>query len=313
MKKTLTVEFNIYSTICKCLFTPIILMFITTKICSGNIIEGYRNLQLSRCKIDKKTSIDTNKKNKKEFNYTSKYKANILFKNTKDKKTNIRNDNFNQPSSNASSNSNKNSLNNLQTFKNHQIISKKNDNIPQNVGNIEKKQKTQNNCLCINSKTTNNTTKKNPKYADKKKIAVLKNAYAYNENNNTQAQSHINNEFRIISDNLMKNSMGQLTKKSIHRLALKNISNINHFENQLYKNNTKINSKLAVSAALIGLFQPHDIGKVNFTVGIGGYNSSHAIAIGSGYRINRNAAVKASFAYFDKKNVMYNISLHLGW
>lgn len=103
------------------------------------------------------------------------------------------------------------------------------------------------------------------------------------------------------------------TATSAHGLTQKNTSRINNLENQLSKTNKKIDRGLAASAALTGLFQPYGVGKVNFTAGMGGYGSSQAIAIGSGYRINENAAVKAGLAYSGGNNVMYNASFNLEW
>lgn len=103
------------------------------------------------------------------------------------------------------------------------------------------------------------------------------------------------------------------TATSAHGLAQKNTSRINNLENQLSKTNKKIDRGLAASAALTGLFQPYGVGKINFTAGMGGSGSSQAIAVGSGYRINENAAVKAGLAYSGGNNVMYNASFNLEW
>ncbi|MGP1925054.1 MAG: YadA-like family protein [Arsenophonus sp. NEOnobi-MAG3] len=97
------------------------------------------------------------------------------------------------------------------------------------------------------------------------------------------------------------------------KLAQKNSSQINHLEDRFLKNNTKIERGLATAAALTGLFQPYGVGKVNFTAGIGGYASSQALAVGTGYRITENAAVKAGVAYSGGNNVMYNASFNVEW
>ncbi|MGP1947496.1 MAG: YadA-like family protein [Arsenophonus sp. NC-PG7-MAG3] len=97
------------------------------------------------------------------------------------------------------------------------------------------------------------------------------------------------------------------------QLSQKNNSRINHLDNMYLKQNTKIERGLATSAAFTGLFQPYGIGKINFTVSIGGYGSSQAIAVGTGYRITENAAVKAGIAYSDGNNVIYNASFNLEW
>ncbi|WP_174224032.1 YadA-like family protein, partial [Candidatus Fukatsuia symbiotica] len=98
-----------------------------------------------------------------------------------------------------------------------------------------------------------------------------------------------------------------------HALAYKNASKINNLQYELSKTNKKIDRGLATSAALTGLFQPYNVGKVNVTVGVGGYNASTAIAIGTGYRFNEYTAVKAGVAYSGENNLMYNTSFNLEW
>ncbi|WP_406850548.1 YadA-like family protein [Candidatus Arsenophonus nilaparvatae] len=88
---------------------------------------------------------------------------------------------------------------------------------------------------------------------------------------------------------------------------------INHLEDKLSETNTKIERGLATSAALTGLFQPYGVGKVNFTASIGGYGASQALAVGTGYRITENAAVKAGVAYSGGNHVMYNASFNFEW
>ncbi|CAK8740316.1 hypothetical protein SODG_003759 [Sodalis praecaptivus] len=103
------------------------------------------------------------------------------------------------------------------------------------------------------------------------------------------------------------------TATSAHGLAQKNTSRINNLENQLSQTNKKIDRGLAASAALTGLFQPYGVGNVNFTAGMGTYGSSVAMAVGSGYRINEHAAVKAGLAYSGGNNVTSNASFNLEW
>ncbi|MEN3257587.1 YadA-like family protein [Sodalis endosymbiont of Spalangia cameroni] len=103
------------------------------------------------------------------------------------------------------------------------------------------------------------------------------------------------------------------TARSAHGLAQKNTSRINNLENQLSKTNKKIDRGLAASAALTGLFQPYGVGNVNFTAGMGTYGSSVAMAVGSGYRINEHAAIKAGLAYSGGNNVTSNASFNLEW
>lgn len=101
--------------------------------------------------------------------------------------------------------------------------------------------------------------------------------------------------------------MESLTQKNLQTPRIKDI------ENKLSKTNTKIDRRLAASAALTGLFQPYGVGKINFTAGMGGYGSSQAIAVGLGYRISENTVFKAGVAYSGGSNVMYNASFNLEW
>lgn len=96
-------------------------------------------------------------------------------------------------------------------------------------------------------------------------------------------------------------------------MATGNTSRIKNLEKGLAKTNKKINRGLASSAALTGLFQPYGVGKVNFTASMGGYGSSNAIAIGSGYRVTENAAIKAGLAYSGENSITYNVSFNLEW
>lgn len=103
------------------------------------------------------------------------------------------------------------------------------------------------------------------------------------------------------------------TATTAHAIAQKNTSRIKNLENQLSKTNAKIDRGLAASAALTSLFQPYGVGKFNVTAGIGGYGSSQALAIGTGYRINKNMAIKAGAAYSASGSMMYNASFNVEW
>ena len=71
----------------------------------------------------------------------------------------------------------------------------------------------------------------------------------------------------------------------------------------------------AAQAALNGLFQPYNVGKFNVTAAIGGYESEQGVAIGTGYRVNENFAVKAGVAtnLSNFKGVTYNLGANLEW
>ena len=71
----------------------------------------------------------------------------------------------------------------------------------------------------------------------------------------------------------------------------------------------KMKKGFASQAALNGLFQPYNVGKFNVSAAIGGYDSEQAMALGAGYRLNKNFAIKAGIASdlsgFD--HVTYNV------
>ena len=71
----------------------------------------------------------------------------------------------------------------------------------------------------------------------------------------------------------------------------------------------KMKKGFASQAALNGLFQPYNVGKFNVSAAIGGYDSEQAMALGAGYRFNKNFAIKAGIASdlsgFD--HVTYNV------
>ena len=71
----------------------------------------------------------------------------------------------------------------------------------------------------------------------------------------------------------------------------------------------KMKKGFASQAALNGLFQPYNVGKFNVSAAIGGYDSEQAMALGAGYRFNKNFAIKAGIASdlsgFD--HVAYNV------
>lgn len=77
----------------------------------------------------------------------------------------------------------------------------------------------------------------------------------------------------------------------------------------------KVNKGFAANAALSGLFQPYGVGKINMTAGVGGYQSESAVAVGVGYRINENVAVKGGIATAvgNGSSTMYNASVNFEW
>ena len=94
---------------------------------------------------------------------------------------------------------------------------------------------------------------------------------------------------------------------------LKNRQDLRALENDLRETNERLDNGLAASAALNGLFQPYGVGKLNITAAVGGYQSTQAVAVGTGYRFNENIAVKTGMAYTGSNDVMYNMAVNLEW
>ena len=94
---------------------------------------------------------------------------------------------------------------------------------------------------------------------------------------------------------------------------LKNRQDLRSLENDLRETNERLDNGLAASAALNGLFQPYGVGKLNITAAMGGYQSTQAVAVGTGYRFNENIAVKTGVAYTGSNDVMYNMAFNLEW
>ncbi|NBI42419.1 hypothetical protein GVX76_02760 [[Haemophilus] felis] len=68
---------------------------------------------------------------------------------------------------------------------------------------------------------------------------------------------------------------------------------------------------LAAQAALNGLFQPYNVGKVNVTAALGGYKSATALAVGAGFRATEKFAVKAAVATpTNFKGLSYNVGVN---
>ena len=142
--------------------------------------------------------------------------------------------------------------------------------------------------------------------------ATLKSANSYTDRSSKETLSSAN----IYTDSKIS-SYGNKLYQDLHQYTDEKADQLNNRINQVNKRIDKVNKRidkgLASSAALTGLFQPYGVGKVNFTAGIGGYRSTQALAIGSGYRVNENTAIKAGMALSDSKNIMYNASFNLEW
>ncbi|AKD37462.1 ubiquitous surface protein A2H [Pasteurella multocida subsp. multocida OH4807] len=80
---------------------------------------------------------------------------------------------------------------------------------------------------------------------------------------------------------------------------------------QLSDLNKSVKNGLATQSALNGLFQPYNIGKMNVSAALGGYKSHNALAVGAGFRFNKNVAAKAGISSsFDGSALSYNMGVN---
>ena len=88
---------------------------------------------------------------------------------------------------------------------------------------------------------------------------------------------------------------------------------LDHLDNRVNNLNKDLKRGLAAQAALNGLFQPYNVGKLNLTAAVGGYKSQTAVAVGTGYRYNENIATKAGVAFTRGGSATYNVGVNFEW
>lgn len=139
----------------------------------------------------------------------------------------------------------------------------------------------------------------------------------YQEQSVKKAAELVNNEAenRTYADKENLKQARQYANKSITNLRHYTDNRFEELKQELDEQDKKFERGLASSAAISGLFQPYSVGKLNMTVGIGGYRDESAVAIGTGYRFNSNIAAKAGVAAStgDSSSVMYNASVDFEW
>ncbi|CND23626.1 trimeric autotransporter adhesin YadA [Yersinia enterocolitica] len=142
-------------------------------------------------------------------------------------------------------------------------------------------------------------------HANKKSAEALASANVYADSKSSHTLKTANSYTDVTVSNSTKKAIRESNQYTDHKFR--------QLDNRLDKLDTRVDKGLASSAALNSLFQPYGVGKVNFTAGVGGYRSSQALAIGSGYRVNENVALKAGVAYAGSSDVMYNASFNIEW
>lgn len=120
---------------------------------------------------------------------------------------------------------------------------------------------------------------------------------------NINAQQHVINQSQTRSNAQFQNSLTQLN------------GDLNHLSNRVDKLDNRMKRGFASQAALSGLFQPYSIGKFNLSGSLGGYKSTSAMAMGTGYRFNENVAAKVGISTNteDFKAVSYNAAVNFEW
>ena len=110
-------------------------------------------------------------------------------------------------------------------------------------------------------------------------------------------------------------SANTYTDKRISQLGEYTTNGLNRLNDRVDDLDNKVNKGFATNAALSGLFQPYGVGKMNLTVGVGGYKDESAVAVGVGYRFNESVAVKGGVATSagNGSSTMYNASVNFEW
>lgn len=88
---------------------------------------------------------------------------------------------------------------------------------------------------------------------------------------------------------------------------------IQTLQHNMRKFDKKLNAGLAAQSALSGLFQPNEDDTINFTASLGGYHTDVALAMGMGFRFNRNVATRAGIAFSPNSRLSYNTAINFAW
>lgn len=171
------------------------------------------------------------------------------------------------------------------------------------------------------------------KKANEIKVEITNDSNLYTDKIAKKTQDAAVKESKLYTDNKAKNTKNAAIKESVNytnkKIKQLEYNQMNIIESaNLYTDyrfnevNKKINSLdkkidrgLASSAALTMLFQPYGIGNINITAGIGGYGSETSIAIGTGYRFDKNKAIRTgiSSSTSNTSNLTYGAAINLEW
>lgn len=109
---------------------------------------------------------------------------------------------------------------------------------------------------------------------------------------------------------VLENQAGVATNTAAIATHTQRLDNLDNRVNNLNKD---LKRGLASQAALNGLFQPYNVGKLNLTAAVGGYKSQTAVAVGTGYRYNENIAAKSGVAFTRGGSATYNVGVNFEW
>lgn len=146
---------------------------------------------------------------------------------------------------------------------------------------------------------------------DENKAAIEENKTAIDELKEVVADNYatLNNHDEVLNDHADKIEKLQEHKADKADIAAnkERVANVEKYVGNLEK---EMKHGFAAQAALAGLFQPYNVGKVNVTAAVGGYKSKAALAVGAGYRYNEHFAAKAGIAFSNKGGAAYNVGVN---
>ena len=129
--------------------------------------------------------------------------------------------------------------------------------------------------------------------------------------------SVIKNETMIKANTADIAQLKSMQQKNISALKTKvdrNSARIDQLDSRVNDLDKEVKNGLASQAALSGLFQPYNVGKVNMSAAVGGYKSKTALAVGTGYRFNENIAAKAGVSFSaNGGGASYNAGINFEW
>ncbi|VEJ09763.1 YadA-like family protein [Actinobacillus delphinicola] len=153
---------------------------------------------------------------------------------------------------------------------------------------------------------------------------------------NTNKIDHVIADTTINAQNIAKiakeraDVSGVISKVAINTASINNVSArissntkaIEANKTAIAENQSRINHldkreerHMAQLSALAGLFQPYEIGQFYVTGAVGQYRNNTGIALGSGYRLNRNVAFKVGVSMTTQKqdDAAYNAGVYIGF